>query len=378
MPGEGSVYQRTEKDRNGRPRKRWCAALAIGPRGQQRKLVKYAPLRDNTRDAAKALLAELIAEHRAGRDARDRTTLGDFLGRWWRDYDAGAKQRANAESLIRLWIEPAIGTVPLRDLRPDDVRDVLSRVRSHRSPQQARHVYNLLAVALDRAERDGRIASNPVRRVDRPAVRRGDKRPWSREQVLDFLRASADDRYHALYVFAAGTGLRQGECLGLAWSDVDLERAECAVAWQLQRSAGEYVRVPLKGNRRGRTVPLPGHVVDVLRDHRTRQLAERVAAGRPTEDGLVFVTERGRPVSSSVVTHRLQRIAERADLPRQDFHSLRRFHASLMAALGVHPNVAAGQLGHANVATTLGVYTFVTTDQARAAAALVDGALRTA
>jgi integrase len=367
MGGEGSVYRRKSDGR-------WVAALAIGRRGESRKIVRYAPRWDNTRTAARALLADLVAGL-AG--PASTMTLGDYLRRFLDDYDVGQSQRANAESVARIWIEPTIGQRQLRELRPDDIRDALRRM-DDRSPQMRRHVYNLLAVALDRAERDGLVARNPARLVDRPVVRRADKRPWSREQVDAFLHAARGDRYHALYLAAAATGLRQGELLGLAWSDVDLERGRITVAVQLQRIDGQYVRVAPKGDRPPRVVEVPGIVIDALREHRTVQLAERLAAGVPTDDGLVFLTERGRPVHGSVVTHRLKRIAAAAGLPPRDFHSFRRYHGSLSAELGIHPNVEQGQLGHANVSTTLGHYTYTTTEQARAAADLIDKAFRSA
>jgi integrase len=44
----------------------------------------------------------------------------------------------------------------------------------------------------------------------------------SSEQVRALLTAAQDARNEALYVVAVPTGLRQGELLGLKWTDVDL------------------------------------------------------------------------------------------------------------------------------------------------------------
>ncbi len=171
---------------------------------------------------------------------------------------------------------------------------------------------------------------------------------------------------------AAMTGLRQGELLGLAWSDVDLDAATIRVAVQLQRREGVYVRVPLKADAAAHTVPIPAMAVEALRAHRERQ------AVIPLDDGLVFVTESGRPVNGAVVTHGMARIAASAGLTPRDFHSLRRFRASVASVLGIDPKVTQGQLGHANISTTLGIYTYTDDAQAVAAAALVDQALREA
>jgi len=42
------------------------------------------------------------------------------------------------------------------------------------------------------------------------------------EQAQQFLEAAAGDPLEALYVVALTTGMRQGELLGLKWTDLDL------------------------------------------------------------------------------------------------------------------------------------------------------------
>jgi integrase len=42
------------------------------------------------------------------------------------------------------------------------------------------------------------------------------------EQVNALIEAAREDRFHALYVLAVTTGLRQGEFLGLQWDNIDL------------------------------------------------------------------------------------------------------------------------------------------------------------
>lgn len=373
MPGAGSVHKVRTKtklsDGTVRIRYRWVAQLSQGPRGAVVLTRRYAPWNDNTRARAKLLLEAILSEHRA---ADPRMTLGEYLPRWLARYGqrVGASQAANAGSIVRVHLMESLRQVRLVDLRPSTVEAALADVA--RRPSTVRHVYNVLAVALDDAVRDDLIPYNPVRRVARPSVPKARKPPWSLDEVQRFLQAAATqgDPYEALFVLAAATGLRQGELLGLAWGDVDLDSGRVTVALQLARREGRYVRVPRKSGGEAYTAHLPAVAVEALRAHRERQPVT------PLDGGLVFVTERGRPVSGSVVTHRLQRIAEAAGLPHGDFHGLRRFRASLAGALGVNPVVTQAALGHANVTTTLGSYIYGDDTQAVAAAALVDDALR--
>ncbi|HEY8870058.1 MAG TPA: tyrosine-type recombinase/integrase [Candidatus Limnocylindrales bacterium] len=303
--------------------------------------------------------------------------LGDFLGRWLEDYrsQVGPRQWSNAESLIRLHLGEAADS-RLGDLGPQDVRAVLTRARGHGlSPQTVRHLFNVLGVALDQAERDGLIPRNPVRLVLRPRVPRTQRPVWTLEEGQTFLSSVRDDPLYALYLAAMITGLRQGELLGLSWSEVDLDAGTANIEAQLARRGGEYVRVALKSARSRAQIALPPALVAALAEHRSRQRAQRIAAGRPTEEGLVFVTDRGRPLNGSAVTHRFQKAAAAAGLPVVPFHSTRHFAASLLAAQGVHPRIAMEALGHATIGTTMNIYTHTTTAEARAAAALVEQAL---
>lgn len=377
MPGEGSVYKVRVKRPDGTIRVRHVAQLSVGPRDARVLYRRYAPWSDNTARRARALLAELLDDRKAEDPT---TTLGEYLPRWLARYGArsrvGPSQAANAHAIVRLHLVPVLREVRLVDLRPSTVERVLARTAADRRPSTVRHVYNLLSVAIEDARKEGLVSRNVVRDVERPSVPKTRKPPWSLAEVQRFLQAADGDEYRALFILAAATGLRQGELLGLAWPDVDLDAGHLTASLQLQRRPDPkrptrkmYARVPRKGDGETYTVELPAIAVDALRRHKD---------GQPTalDGGLVFVTKGGRPVSGSVVTHRLQHIAAEAGLPRQDFHGLRRFRASLGPLLHIDPKVTQGQLGHANIATTLGIYTYTDPAQARAAAALVDVALR--
>ncbi len=87
-------------------------------------------------------------------------------------------------------------------------------------------------------------------------------------------------------------------------------------------------------------VPLPPFVTSRLIAHHAAQLRERFAAGVPTEDGLVFVTPRGLPVSHSWLTQHFQDLLAAAGLPKMRLHDLRHGAATLLLGAGVHPRVA--------------------------------------
>lgn len=362
MSGDGSLYRQKSDGR-------WFAAISVGPRGDRKTYRRSAGKRDNTKAGAKRALERLRAE--IGRPT-ERTTLGEYLERWLGDYvrreKVGASQARNARGIVKLWLVPGLGAYRLDELRKSDVERFLVGVE--RASSTKRHIYDLLALALDDAVDDGLLVRNPVRLVDRPSGAAPDFPPWTVEQMSAFLRAAEGDWYHPLFVVAAATGLRQGELLGLAWADVDLERAVAHIRVQLQRRDGEYVRPPRKSGGKAYWINLPAIAVEALRAVKARQPAT-------LDGGLVFTTEHGRPVNGSVPTHRLARIAAAAGLPHQDFHSFRRFAASAWDSVG-SLKTTQQQLGHASPRTTSAHYVFATDEQGRAAAAAVDALLRRA
>ena len=84
---------------------------------------------------------------------------------------------------------------------------------------------------------------------------------------------------------------------------------------------------------------------------------------------LVFTNLKGGPLCSNNTLKYLRRSLQRAGLPSVSQHDLRHGAASMLAALGVPPRDVMDILGHANIQTTLGLYTHSTTDLRREAMA---------
>jgi integrase len=181
------------------------------------------------------------------------------------------------------------------------------------------------------------------------------------------LAATKDTRYAAAIALGL-CGLRIAETLGLSWSDVDLGAGTVTIRNQLAGSGRKARLAATKTPGSAAVVALPAFAATALRDHRVAQLAERIAAGVPTGEGLVFVTKRGWPVHQGEVNDQLRKALETAGLPPMSFHGLRHGVASLLAAAGVHPRVIQAYLRHANVRISMDVYTHVNREQERVAA----------
>ncbi len=176
------------------------------------------------------------------------------------------------------------------------------------------------------------------------------------------------DRYKALVVLAAGTGLRQGECFGLTVDRVDFLRRTITVDRQLILPAtGPPQFGPPKTAASVRTVPLPKVVGESLASH-----LERWPAGT---EGLIFTNERGDPLRRNRLGEIWRAAVSRAALDGLRFHDLRHFYASLLIRHGESVKVVQARLGHASASETLDTYSHLWPDNEERTRAAVEEVL---
>jgi len=363
--GDGSFYQRGDG--------RWTGALSYtADDGRRRRHIVYGRTKTEVRDKVKAVRARLDA----GAPVRDaRATLGAVAERWivtsLAASDRKATTRDNYATVARTHIvADPIGALPLDRLRPSDVEAMLARKRAAGLAASTRRtIYTVLRAVLDCAVRDGLVARNAAAAVKRPTADRREARYLSRDEVHRLLAAAAGDRLLPLFLLLLGTGLRRGEGLALRWSDVDLEGGHAQVRGTLSRVAAGLVVTEPKTERSRRAVPLPASVVAALRQHRARQVQERLRAGTAWVDtGLVFTTELGTPLDPRNALRSLTGAARRAGLSGVGLHTLRHTAASALIGSDVHMRVVQELLGHSSYAITADVYAHVAPAQQRDAA----------
>lgn len=147
------------------------------------------------------------------------------------------------------------------------------------SPQSAAHHRAVLRRALNVAMRWGWVSRNAAALAEPPRMPEREVRALTPAGARALLDAVRSDRLKALFTVALACGLGQGEALGLRWTDVDLEYGTLTVQRSLQRIGQAWQFMDPKTARSRRAIPLPVPVVTSLREHRARQLEERLRAG---------------------------------------------------------------------------------------------------
>jgi integrase len=307
------------------------------------------------------------------------------------------------------------------------------------SPSTVLKVHRVLSRALSIAVRRGRITRNVAKLVDAPSVSPQEIEPLTRDEARRILEVAAARRNGARWSVALALGIRQGEALGLRWSSVDLETGVIRAWFQIQRLAwrhgcddphacGErwHRRACKKGckqhrhrpacepgctrkghvcyrrpcsadctahsdkcprrvgggivfrQRKGKgklTLQCPPPLLELLREHRKRQAAERLRAGDAwTDYDLVFATQYGGPIDRTEDWRSWKTLLSEAQVRDVRVHDARHTAATLLIELGVHIRVVQEVLGHTRVTTTER-YTHVATLQMKDASERMSEAL---
>ena len=83
---------------------------------------------------------------------------------------------------------------------------------------------------------------------------------------------------------------------------------------------------------------------------------------------MVITNAVGEPVRPSTASAQFRAVAQSLSFDRLRFHDTRHTHATILLKTGVPPHVVSKRLGHASVAFTLQVYSWVLPGQQREAA----------
>jgi integrase len=289
---------------------------------------------------------------------------------WWRESQVHRPSTAaHVETMLRRHAYPVLGDLPLSAILPGTVQAWVKRLTQALAPATVQVVHGLVSSIFRSAVRDRKVAANPCEgtRLPKREVRRVEPLPV--EAVAALVEASPES-WSAMVVLAAGTGLRNGECLGLTVDRVDFLRRVVVVDRQLLTVQGSRPRfAPPKTAASVRTVPLPSVVVEALAWH--------VKTHGVGVDDLLFCRDDGEPMRRTGYSAQVWRptVARAGLASTVRFHDLRHHYASLLIRHGESVKTVQARLGHASVAETLDTYSHLWPDSDDRTREAVDSAL---
>lgn len=353
---EPGIYRRT--DANGR------AVLEISWRDAQSHQ-RRRRVEGGIKAARKALADAHSARGRGERIAADpRMKFSDAADTWW---EARAiKLRPTTQAVYGSCLKhlrQRFGNSRLTDISAADVAAfVTAQQRAGFKGWTIKGQLTVMSSVYQHASRHlGFAGASPVAaldRVERPSTQdERDKRVLTGDELARLL-GSVDKPYRLIFEFAAETGARLSETLGIVWSNVDLDSSAVTFTHQLVRGGQ---RAPLKTKRSRRTIEITPSLASKLREH-------KVASPLSGPHDFVFTSRTGKPHDHRNIGGRvLARAVKRAGLeaverdgqvvePAPTFHNLRHSHGSALIGKGWDIAEVSARLGHADVATTMRVY----------------------
>jgi integrase len=354
-----------------------------------RPIYRTRTYRGGRRDAEDAL-GKFVQEVAGGACVTRDATVGALIAQWFElaKADLSPSTVRGYETCIRCYIVPALGDIPLDHLRVAQIDHLYGQLRTRGNKSgrplataTIRQVHAVLRRALQQGVKWGWIQSNPAALASPPRVRNRPIEAPEPSVVTRLIQKAGDDNpdMAAFLQLAATTGARRGELCGLHWDAVDLERGTVTIARSVvSDSRGAFVEKDTKTHS-VRRIALDPTSVAALHDHRDRTEKRAAACGTSIrQDAYVFsrAVDGSKPWSPNDVTAEFAALRNRLGLGNVRLHDFRHFAATRLLAAGIPVRTVSGRLGHANAATTLGVYAHFLAESDREAANTIDEILK--
>lgn len=356
--GEGSVYRRKSDGR-------WVAVIDYGiEHGKRDRKVLYGRTKREVLDKKKEA-------ERLRRPAHAGTnTVKTWLEEYMRDIAEPSlrpQTLASYRSKIDQYINPLIGHHRLDRLEARHIRRMYTRMRqpcpeptpdgrcrhkpSHGlSEGTLRQTHLILARALKIAVREKLITEAETSNVDPPSTKQAQRPQLTTAQAKLLLASINSEPDAARWHVALELGMRQGECLALAWGAVDLAAGGITIARTLVNAGGTYTFGEPKSEAGNRTIGPPQQILNLLTIERLAFIDANGREPQPLE--LVWAQPSGKPLDPSKDRKRWKALLAAAGLPIVPLHSARQTAARWMEEKDMNERLAAEILGHANVQMT--------------------------
>lgn len=319
-------------------------------------------------------------------------TVDAWFNRWLKDVvgNRAPNTLRNYRERYEHNVQPFIGSMLLRDVKPMDCQMILNAMESDYAGSTIRQTYMTMGTFFKSAKDNGFIDRHPMDgvRYTKPVRAVDDIHFLTVAEQKQFLDAAKHSHNYAQYALILETGLRTGEMIGLTWDAIDWEKHTLTVNKTLEyrHKQGVWRAGPPKTESSYRTIPLTDTAYDILREiYDTREYRKEskdlstVLTFMDRKTGqkrklvmrdLVFINWRtGMPAKNSSYDTHLYKLCDDAGIERFCMHALRHTYATRAIESGMQPKVLQKLLGHASITTTMNRYVHVTDDSMKKAVA---------
>lgn len=253
-----------------------------------------------------------------------------------------------------------VGKMKLKDIKPLHLQEFLNE-RTHLATSTLKKIKVILHAAFDSAMVNNLIRINPINSVKLPLSQRQEKQTFifTIEEQKRYIAAADNESFGTLLITLLLCGMRIGEALALTWDDLDFDNQILTINKSLiyeriytstldSYTYRHLIQTP-KSKNGIRTLSIPDPLLPRLQKQKESATCD-----------LVFCTSVGTYIFKANVTRVHKRICKNAGLSAVNIHALRHTFASTSAEHHITSNTMQEILGHADIKTTLKIYTHAT------------------
>ena len=271
-----------------------------------------------------------------------------------------ARTYSRYQGLITMHIVPTLGERNISELGRREIQEFLTQQKKDGnmrngeklSATSTNMMLSVLNLAFEYACDMEYIEENPCVRVRRTKAETKKIEAFTVEEQRAIERevVSSDDRRLHGILLCLYTGLRIGELLGLTWNDINLDRGVIKITKTVYREKDESgswqlcVDTP-KTKASDRVIPLPEYITNMLRK-------DYENAKTP----YVVENKKGERMSIRSYQYIFEKLTERAEVRKLNFHALRHTFATRAIECGMDIKTVADIMGHQNASITLNRY----------------------
>ena len=334
-------------------------------------------------------------------------TLSDWFEIWFTTYKEPTVSEQSVgpmRSKVKVFLD-RIGDKKLADISSIDIQQIINAtmIETEYARKSINEASNRLKACFDSAVNNGLVQRNPFVDVIISTSKSTVEDPpeqirfLDQEQIAEFLNQIVDSWWYECFYIMIYTGMRIGEVGGLKWSDIDYENKCIHINRGLlcyYKKGEKVIKLgPPKTSNSYRTIPFIGNVETMFRRQKEKLEAYKKRYKGPIDlpddmQDLVFLTQKASPVTRYPAEHALTDITKAIDINRaynaakagKEFvpfvklhpHALRHTFCSLCYESGVDAKACQTLMGHANISTTMNIYTHLSGKRIRTETQKVD------
>lgn len=282
----------------------------------------------------------------------DNTTVANWTTRWWKlTQDSSEKTHATLKlyaSVINLYILPHIGGMKLKDVKLINCQGIINSMKGKSQSLQHKTLIMMKSI-FEYACQNDLLVKNPAQYVKLTAQKPEKRLALTPVQVTELLEACKGTRSELFFHIALYCGLRRGEIAALTWSDIDMQAQILSVNKAVEFIHNQpHTKTP-KTEAGYRDIPIPEHLLLMLKN---------------TVKTSIFVTPsaQNKQLTEIAIKHLTLPIFKKLSY-KIVFHQLRHTYSTMLYKLGVDAKIHQYLMGHADLKTSLDIYTDLQADQ---------------